>query len=125
MLNTLYPWLEHVASPGRARFSHHGARPPAFLTSIPGKTGPINQGNENPVNQGNEKRTEHGGRPAKRQGRGAPGFFFFNRPPSQWSGRGGAPQNTMVPGRTARPPRLTPHTRLSPPQNSTFFPSPS
>src|SRR5258708_21150722 len=97
MLNTLYPWLEHVASPGRARFSHHGARPPAFLTSIPGKTGPINQGNENPVNQGNEKRTEHGGRPAKWQGLNAPGSSFFNRAPPKWSGRRGAPQNALVP----------------------------
>src|SRR5258708_37509752 len=108
MLNTLYPWLEHVASPGRARFSHHGARPPAFLTSIPGKTGPINQGNENPVNQGNEKRTEHGGGPAKMQGRDAPGCFVFNRPPSQSSRPGGAPPNAQGATGAGAPPPLTP-----------------
>src|SRR5258708_38624007 len=107
MLNTLYPWLEHVASPGRARFSHHGARPPAFLTSIPGKTGPINQGNENPVNQGNEKRTEHGGRPAKRQGRDAPGSSFFNRPPPQCSRSSGRPQKPKGPTPPGAPSRLT------------------
>src|SRR5258708_39998751 len=101
MLNTLYPWLEHVASPGRARFSHHGARPPAFLTSIPGKTGPINQGNENPVNQGNEKRAEHGGRPAKWQVRDAPGSSFLNRPLPKCSGRRVASKIAMVAAGTA------------------------
>src|SRR5260221_7059774 len=101
MRNTLCPLSDHVSSPARTRFSHHEVRPPVFLTSIPGKTGPINQGNENPVNQGNEKRTEHGGRPAKWQVRDAPGSSFLNRPLPKCSGRRVASKIAMVAAGTA------------------------